>query len=142
MAETRQIIAHPRHPGQGPHLALPAGFPPLRLCIEALRTEIEVTALAASVGRHSDADLRLAFPDVSRKHCRFAFDNGVWRVFDLHSLNGIYVNNVRISETILYAGDHVRIGSVTLLVLAATPVRDANNEKLRQIADALPMDNV
>ena len=94
----------------------------------------------AIVGRHTDVDLRLAFADVSRRHCQFLFDNGVWRVLDLNSLNGVFVNNQHVLDVPLYAGDQVRVGCVTMLVLAGTPLKD-DNEKLRQIADVLPTRN-
>ena len=137
MSEIRRIIGHPPHEGQGSHLTLFTGFTPLRLTLEGLNTEIEIVSPMAIVGRHTDADLRLAFADVSRRHCEFLFDDGVWHVLDLKSLNGVFVNNQRVLDMPLYAGDHVRVGCVTMLVLAATMVRD-EHVKLRQIADALP----
>ena len=140
MAETRLIIGHDRHQGQGPHLDLPGDFVPLRLCLDGNRLNLDVTCPVAIVGRHTDADLRFAYPDISRRHCRFAFENGQWRVYDLKSLNGIYVNNVPTLEATLYAGDILRIGCVKLLVIAGTPVRmaRAEDEKLRQIVEVLP----
>jgi pSer/pThr/pTyr-binding forkhead associated (FHA) protein len=136
MSETRKIIGHPSQDGQGPHLALPMGFTPLRLTLETLDTDIEVVTTVAIVGRHTDVDLRFAFADVSRRHCQFVFDGGVWRVVDLKSLNGVYVNNQRITDMPLYAGDHVRVGCVTILVVSASPVRQEC--KLQQIAAVLP----
>lgn len=138
MSEKRQIVGHARHRVQGPHRASPAGFTPLRMCVEGHDIELEVTCPVAVVGRHSDVDLRLGFPDVSRRHCQFLFEDGVWRIRDLGSLNGIHVNNHRTEEAVLYAGDHVRIGSIVLLVLTATAVRDEMHEKLRRIAELLP----
>jgi pSer/pThr/pTyr-binding forkhead associated (FHA) protein len=137
MMQTRKIIGHPPQDGQGPHLALPAGFTPLRLTLEGLSLDVEVNCPVAIVGRHTDVDLRLAFADISRRHCSFVFDEGAWRLHDLNSLNGVYVNNQRVVDMPLYAGDHVRVGCVNMLVLAATPV-NAEQAKLQQIADVLP----
>ncbi|MSQ96485.1 MAG: FHA domain-containing protein [Gemmataceae bacterium] len=137
MSEKRVIIGHAPHGAQGPHLDLPVGFVPLELRIEAENASIEVSCPIAMVGRHTDADLRFAFADVSRRHCRLAFVNGQWRVYDLKSLNGVFVNNVRTDEATLYAGDMLRIGCLTALVVAATPLKVAN-DKLRQIADVWP----
>lgn len=144
MTERREIIGHARHPTSGPHFDLPAEFVPLRMCIEAQRLHIEVIVPVAIVGRHTEADLRFAYPDVSRRHCRFAFENGRWRVYDLKSLNGIFVNKLPVLEATLFAGDHVRIGCVKLLVESATPLQMVKKaeaertEKLRQIAELLP----
>src|SRR6516165_2788523 len=68
-------------------------------------------------GRHSSADLRLPLPDVSRRHCRFAFSNGSWQVFDLSSLNGLFVNNERVEQAMLHHLDLIRIGSYTFQVV-------------------------
>lgn len=138
MGETRQIMVHARHEGQGPHLAVPSGFTPLRLSVLGQELQLDVTSPLATVGRHSSADLRLGFPEVSRQHCQFVFEAGAWRVYDLHSLNGIFVNNVPTTDATLFAGDYVRIGTITLLVMAATPVRGGKHATLRQIVDSLP----
>ncbi len=139
MTEEREIIGHARHANQGPHLAVPPGFTPLRLRVATPGKEVEIVCPVAIVGRHTDVDLRIAYPDVSRRHCEFVFEAGVWRVHDLNSLNGVYINNMRTIEGPLYAGDEIRIGNATMLVLAGTPIPgDDENEKLRQIADALP----
>jgi pSer/pThr/pTyr-binding forkhead associated (FHA) protein len=72
---------------------------------------IDVTRPEAVVGRHSEADVRLHLPDVSRRHCRLVFANGQWRVFDLHSLNGLFVNDRQVDQATLHHHDLVRIGS-------------------------------
>jgi hypothetical protein len=144
MTENREIIRHPRQQGQGPHRALPVGFMPLRLCVEQQALQIDVITPVATVGRCSDADVRLGYPDVSRRHCQFVFENGQWRVYDLRSLNGVYVNQQPIANATLFAGDQVRVGSVTFLILSATPAPDEEkrkHEKLRQIAKVLPADD-
>jgi pSer/pThr/pTyr-binding forkhead associated (FHA) protein len=63
------------------------------------------------IGRHSESDVRLPLPDVSRKHCRFLFADGSWQVVDLDSLNGVFVNGVRVCRMLLHHGDMVRIAS-------------------------------
>jgi pSer/pThr/pTyr-binding forkhead associated (FHA) protein len=145
MSETRLIVGHARHKMQGPHGHPPGDFVPLRLCVENHGVRVEVTCPVAVVGRHSHADLRIAHPEISRRHCRFAFENGKWRVRDLKSLNGVILNNERVAEATVYAGDRLRLGCVTLLVEEATPAPIApleagTNDKLRQIMDVLPMD--
>lgn len=145
MSEKRVIIGHAPHAAQGPHLDMPAGFVPLRLHLESEGVSIEVTCPLALVGRHTDAGLRLAYADVSRRHCQLVYENGQWRIVDLQSLNGVYVNNVPTLEATLYAGDLLRIGCLSLLVVEATPVRlskakEAEHAKLRQIAEVFPAD--
>ncbi len=144
MSENRTIVGHTRHGVQGPHLHLPADFVPLRLRIEAEGERIEVTCPIAVVGRHSDADLRIAHPEISRRHCQFAFESGAWRVRDLNSLNGVMLNNKPIAEAMVCAGDRLRLGCVNIVIESATlpgraPIED-RNEKLRQIINVVPAD--
>ena len=70
---------------------------PLRLVLQPGGAVIEVSRPEVLVGRHSEVDVRLPLPDVSRRHCRFVYADGIWRVFDLRSLNGVYVNGERIA---------------------------------------------
>src|SRR6185437_13972961 len=87
---------------QGPHWqAAPEGEQaavPLRLTLEPSGLIVEVTQANTLVGRHHEANLRLPLPDVSRQHCRLLFENNAWRVRDLKSLNGVYINDVRVQE--------------------------------------------
>jgi predicted component of type VI protein secretion system len=88
-------------------------FAPLRLILQPGGLCIELTKPDMLVGRHSTADVRLSLPDISRRHCRFIFAEGHWRVLDLNSLNGIFVNGERLQEATIFQGDRLRIGSLT-----------------------------
>ncbi len=105
------------HALQGPHKEpFPAGFVPLRLLLLPGGLSIELARPDMLLGRHSSADIRLALPDVSRRHCRFVFEHGSWKVIDLKSLNGVFVNGERMHEAVLYEGDQLRLGSFTFQV--------------------------
>ena len=142
MTETREIIGHAQHPPQGPH----GSFVPLLLAIGHLDLHVEILRPCLIIGRHTDVDLRLAYPEISRHHCRLLFENGQWRLYDLHSLNGVYLNNVLTVEATLYTGDLLRLGNVQILVKSGTPVRNwkptdkDQHAKLRQIVELLPSD--
>jgi len=121
----------PGHGLQRPHLGgiafLPDGFVPLHLELRTLDQVPQVRTLAVDrpivvVGRHSEADVCLAFPDVSRRHCRLSFHDGFWHISDLNSLNGLFVNGERVHEAVLQEGDYVRVGAVTFIVLSSTKV--------------------
>jgi pSer/pThr/pTyr-binding forkhead associated (FHA) protein len=122
----------------------PVDFLPLRLLLQPGGLCVELTRANTLLGRHSEADVRLALPDVSRRHCRFLFREGAWRVIDLNSLNGTYVNEQRLQEAFLTSGDRVRVGGLTFLVeVAAAPVGpsptdEASASVLKSIADVLP----
>jgi pSer/pThr/pTyr-binding forkhead associated (FHA) protein len=101
--------------------SLPPGFAPLRLVLQPSGATLELMQPDVLVGRHSSADVRLPLPDVSRRHCRLVFGKGCWQVIDLHSLNGIYLNDQPISQGTLEAGDLLRIGGFTFLVALDPP---------------------
>jgi pSer/pThr/pTyr-binding forkhead associated (FHA) protein len=109
-------------PVQGPHLrlhssaALPANFCPLRLVLQPGGASIDVNRPDMLVGRHTDCDIRLPLPDVSRRHCRLQFIEGGWQVIDLNSLNGTQVNGEQVLQAPLDQGDLVKIGSFTFAV--------------------------
>jgi pSer/pThr/pTyr-binding forkhead associated (FHA) protein len=95
---------------------LPAGFVPLFLVLEPVGPRLEVHRPDVVVGRHSDAEVRLGFADISRRHCRLHFEDQHWRVYDLHSLNGVFVNGERMQEATLYPGDQLQLGTCVFLV--------------------------
>src|SRR5262249_12600792 len=109
----------------GPHLdvcpEVPAGFVPLHLVLEPVGPRIEVHRPDVIVGRHSEVDVRLGLPDVSRRHCRLVFEDQHWRVYDLNSLNGVHVNGEAMQEATLYHGDQLRLGTCAFIVEYATP---------------------
>src|SRR5262249_52809061 len=117
----------------------PPDFVPLRLVLQPGGTVIELTHPDMLVGRHSEADVRLPLPDVSRRHCRFVYGGGRWQVLDLNSLNGVYVNAAPVQQAYLAQGDLVRIGGFVFAVDLAgdDPAADGAGV-LHNIFKALP----
>lgn len=116
----------------------PSGFYPLRLVLGPDGATVELTRPDMLLGRHTDADVRLPTPDVSRRHCRFVFTEGAWEVYDLNSLNGLYVNGARVRQSTLQHHDLVAVGGFRLQVdLSGDPETPADRV-LQSIADALP----
>jgi serine/threonine protein kinase len=62
------------------------------------------------VGRSQAAGARLIDPRASRSHCRIDFQSGVFRLSDLGSKGGTFVNGDRIAEYDLQPGDVIRAG--------------------------------
>lgn len=91
--------------------------------------------LPAIVGRSRTADIKLAHPLVSRKHCEIFESDGQLAVRDLGSLNGTFVGEERISEAILLPpGAMVTIGAVTFQAvygdMASQLVSEADTSEL------------
>jgi len=74
-------------------------------------------ARETTVGRHPDSDVFLDDITVSRKHAVFVTEGQVTSVRDAGSLNGTYVNRVRIDEAVLASGDEVQVGKFKLVYL-------------------------
>jgi hypothetical protein len=64
----------------------------------------------AVAGRSANADIFLDDVTVSRKHAEFVREGDRFVVRDIGSLNGTYVNRVRIDAATLTTGDEVQIG--------------------------------
>lgn len=68
----------------------------------------------SKAGRHPNADIFLDDVTVSRKHAEFSRNGKTFEVRDLASLNGTYLNGVRIDSASLSNGDEVQIGKFKL----------------------------
>jgi len=61
------------------------------------------------IGRRSNCDIVLEFPNISGIHCQLELLNGYWHVRDLRSRNGIKVNGMRCDTKWLLPGDEISI---------------------------------
>jgi hypothetical protein len=68
-------------------------------------------------GRNPTSEIFLDDVTVSRKHAEFHRANGVFRLQDLGSLNGTYVNGESVDAVELSKGDEVQIGKFKLIFL-------------------------
>jgi pSer/pThr/pTyr-binding forkhead associated (FHA) protein len=67
------------------------------------------------VGRAGSADLVVSDPDVSRRHFEIVRErSGTYRIHDLGSKNGLFVNGAPVEDGPLRAGDEVRAGGTVL----------------------------
>lgn len=132
-----------RHCLQGPHhdlyrAQMPRDFVPLVLALKE-GDRIELSQLDAVIGRHSEADIRLGYTDVSRRHCRLSFRDGCWWAFDLSSLNGVFLNGERVLEAVLHDGDLLQVGPIQFTIQGSLCVRPHPHDGiLKSIADNLP----
>jgi pSer/pThr/pTyr-binding forkhead associated (FHA) protein len=116
-------------------------FVPLRLRLHPGNHIIDLTNPDVLLGRQGDVDLRMPQPDVSREHCRFQFNHGGWRIVDLNSLNGVYVNGARIRRmAVIHSGDQIRICGIEFDVegpVNAVPV-DGPSGVLQHVPATMP----
>lgn len=64
----------------------------------------------STAGRHPNADIFLDDVTVSRRHCEFVRAAGTFKLADLASLNGTFLNGQRVDDATLATGDEVQIG--------------------------------
>ncbi len=89
------------------------------LLLEALDpgvSDIVLDAGIVTVGRSGDNDVVLTAPEISRFHARIEAAGAGWRVVDLGSTNGTWVNGRRIHESPLNPGDELAFDGVRFTV--------------------------
>ncbi|HEU5431105.1 MAG TPA: FHA domain-containing protein [Thermomicrobiales bacterium] len=87
-------------------------------------------APGATIGRGGDCAIQLDDPFVSGAHARLERNRNGWRLRDLGSTNGAWVNQKPVrGATTVRAGDVVQCGGVTMLLTAAA--RGAAGDRAR-----------
>jgi len=92
------------------------------------RKDFPIVKPSSVIGRAETCDLRIPLLSVSRRHCQMSISDDAVKVKDLASSNGTYVNNQRVSETELHAGDRLVIGPVVFTIQI-----DGQPEEIQQV---------
>jgi signal transduction histidine kinase/pSer/pThr/pTyr-binding forkhead associated (FHA) protein len=87
-------------------------------------------------GRDASNRVRLTDTEVSRRHAEFVRTPEGYRVRDVGSANGTYVNDQSVRDVLLQPGDHVQIGQT---VLVFTPDQGARPEQGDDLADRISL---
>jgi predicted component of type VI protein secretion system len=74
--------------------------------------EIELSDHEQTVGRAPENTICVQHRKVSRNHARIFPSHGGWAIEDLDSINGIFVNEERVTRTRLGHGDIIRLGPI------------------------------
>jgi len=72
--------------------------------------KIFISKESFKIGREADSDIFLDDITVSRRHAQIKKTDVTYRIIDLGSLNGIYVNGKPVENKILENGDKIQIG--------------------------------
>jgi pSer/pThr/pTyr-binding forkhead associated (FHA) protein len=75
-----------------------------------------------SAGRHPGAEIFLDDVTVSRRHAEFRLENGKFRIVDVGSLNGTYVNREPVDAAELASGDEIQIGKFRVVFFTAPTI--------------------
>lgn len=74
----------------------------------------EITGERCTLGRGTSCDVTIADPGISRHHAELLHDTGGWVIRDTGSTNGTLVNDAQVSQSQLYDGDVIGLGSTRL----------------------------
>lgn len=111
------VVAQPQV--RPPLIAEPAASPEPALTTNARLvindTGFPLAASVVTIGRGSDAGIRIDDPGISRHHAEIRHSESGFSIIDLASTNGTLVAGERIGERALADGDEIRMGS-TLMV--------------------------
>lgn len=80
------------------------------------KCDISLDHLPVVIGSGPEAGICLDEPSVASCHCRIEQSDGRLFVSDLGTVHGTFLNGVRITETVLTAGDELAIGLLSFYV--------------------------
>ncbi len=100
--------------------------------------EVAIRERKVLMGRSDFADIVIQDPFVSKLHATILAYSDALVLLDLNSVNGITVNSVRVSSTILRSNDVISLGSYRLKIENAPPV-SAEIAKLLNSPDTVRM---
>ena len=81
----------------------------------------EITDKPRVFGRGEQADCQVHDERMSRQHFAIAPKDNGYVIQDLQSTNGTFVNNVRVTESVLKPNDKVRVGQTILVFVTEKP---------------------
>jgi pSer/pThr/pTyr-binding forkhead associated (FHA) protein len=106
--------------------------------------EVPIGGRPVGIGRSPDNDLPVDNLAVSNHHARVFFEAGRLVVEDLDSLNGTFVNDLRVERATLHDGDSIWIGKHHIKVDASgdtpTPVETARRASAPVINQTMVLD--
>ncbi|HEX9295444.1 MAG TPA: GGDEF domain-containing protein [Polyangiaceae bacterium] len=97
---------------------------------EELGKRIPLGDLALEAGRSTRCDIPIDQESVSRKHARIWWTGTNYRVKDLGSTNGTYVNDLLINEHELHDGDQIKIGRTILKFMTGSNIEASYHEEI------------
>lgn len=114
---TLVLVTFKQNKKQGAKLQSITDFKPYAYLVvqDETKKRYSITRTTWRIGRGKDNEMILDDSSVSRRHAEIHRDKGDrFMIYDLGSLNGVYVNNNKISSHRLHEGDIIEIGDINL----------------------------
>ncbi len=106
----------------------------------SLGRRFEVQGEPIVIGREATSTIVVNENSVSRSHAQVTrLADGTYRVEDLHSTNGTFVNDAPITTSLLADGDYLRCGSCIYRFLASGNVEADYHEELHRLSVIDPL---
>jgi len=111
----------------------PQGLPENAFLVLGGKMNTPLEKPVINIGRHSDNDIVLDDPHISRHHAQLRSINQRFVIFDVGSYGGLLLNGKKITKATLHAGDVIRLGVTSLIY-----IQDSTGETP---TTALPVDS-
>lgn len=99
-----------------------------------LGRRVPLTQQAFEIGRASRSDMSIDQESVSRQHARITrATDGSFRIMDLGSTNGTYVNDAAVNDAKLHDGDKIKIGRSILKFMMGENVEASYHEEIYRL---------
>ncbi len=98
-----------------------------------------LTKEVITAGKLPANDLHLDDKTISRKHCKFQQTKDSYKLIDLNSTNGSYINGQQIKEKILEKGDNIALGRTILKFLPVPKMENYYDVDDQKISMVLPL---
>jgi len=104
-------------------------------------TVFPLDKLVVKVGRNLENDLVLNHPTVSRFHAEIQFQENQFILVDKNSSSGTFLNNKKIAQFQLFAGDIILFAKVPVMFMnEGASLVDNSDKRTGQLADIRPLD--
>lgn len=95
---------------------------------------VHVTTEPLIIGRSPQCEIQIDQESISRNHCRIRFHEGEFRVRDLDSTNGTYVNDDLVEEEgRLRHGDQLKVGRTILKFIVGDDIEVQYHEEIYRL---------
>ncbi len=101
-------------------------------------TTFPLMADETTIGRESANTISLQLPSVSRRHCVIRREGDEFKIRDLDSANGTFVNGIPVKEQTLSHSDQLRLGNIELVFLLEDR-EETTSGHLVQLDDSNPV---
>ncbi|MDH5506489.1 MAG: FHA domain-containing protein [Anaerolineae bacterium] len=90
---------------------------------------LPIAKIITTMGRSLENDMVIQNPSVSRHHAHIRYEESQFVLYDLDSTAGTYINDQRTIRAVLFSGDIIRLGTVSIEFLMEGALVTHNAQK-------------